>query len=462
MLEVVAPQSLLDALDGNVAILDATGCVLATNTNWDQFAAQNGGPAKAAYIGSNYFAALAPAVADGDVFAAAVRVGLDEAINSGTPFVAKYPCHAPGEQRWFEISARRFTQDGAHFLIVTNRDVTALNAAIESQRTSTFLANFASVERWAEADSVVLANAEGQILYCSNGAGRMLGVEPSAMAATRLEHLYPNAFTKGWAAARVGLHAPNQLRWRAEIQSENGSTIIEAEAFDLPVPGQHTPLVMIKNRNVSDQAREAARHTIIAREMAHRVRNVLAVVQSIARQTSKGASSIDEFLEKLLRRIAGLANSNELLLKPPAEQITLRALAELQLKDFVDWPDPRLAVTGSSTVIARDHVQLLGMALHELATNSVKYGALSESDGQISLRAEEQASGIMISWRETSGAIMGSRTQSGLGASILTSVMERSMPASVHYQIQPGLLEWRCSIETTHIDAEEPAVSELD
>lgn len=462
MPEIVVQQSLLDALDGNVAILDASGRILATNANWNQFAQENGGQRGEAYIGSNYFAALAPAVSRGDTFATEVKLGLSEAINSGAPLVAEYPCDAPEEERWFEISARRFTQGNARFLIVTHRNVTAVKAALDSQRASTLLANLASVERWAEADSVVLANAEGQILYCSNGAGQMLGVEPSAMAGMSLERLYSNAFAGGWLAARAGLSAPNQLRWRAEIESENGSNIIEAEAFDLPVPGQNTPLVMIKNRNVSDQAQEAARHTIIAREMAHRVRNVLAVVQSIARQTSKGVSSIDEFLEKLLRRIAGLAHSNELLLKPSTEQITLKALAELHLKDFVDWPDSRLAVSGSATVIARDHVQLLGMALHELATNSVKYGALSEPDGQISLRAEDQASGVTISWKETSGAIKGSRKQSGLGASILTSVMERSMPATVHYHIQPGLLEWRCTIETTRIDAEEPAISELD
>ena len=123
-------------------------------------------------------------------------------------------------------------------------------------------------------------------------------------------------------------------------------------------------------------------------ELSHRSKNLLTIVQAIADQTLRGCNDLNEFKNRFDSRLQGLAASNDLLARGDWQGTSLNALIELQLAPFIDLPSPQIEIHGPNVDLATEAAQALGLALHELATNAVKYGALSVSQGRISISWE--------------------------------------------------------------------------
>lgn len=189
-------------------------------------------------------------------------------------------------------------------------------------------------------------------------------------------------------------------------------------------------------REMDVLAQEAAHADLFAREMAHRLKNALAIVQSLAFQTFGHSSAAAEAFAGRLKTIAE-ANEllNEHISRPTAD---VREVVQNALKLF---KPQRLTVSNEceTCVIADQQVISLAMAVHELGTNAIKYGAWSNAEGQVAVRIAEEGDELRFSWRESGGPVPEVPSANGFGTRLLQragrDVVLRYEPTGLFYSV---------------------------
>jgi two-component sensor histidine kinase len=170
---------------------------------------------------------------------------------------------------------------------------------------------------------------------------------------------------------------------------------------------------------IETMRRQAESADLFAREMAHRLKNALAIVQSIAFQTLGGETAQTG---KFSARLKALADTHDLLSehveKPTAD---VADVVQVALRPFADG-DQRLRVDSAPISIAGQQAVSLALALHELGTNASKYGAWSGPNGRVSVRIEEAGDRIRLTWQEQDGPPVQPPTSSGFGTKLLERV----------------------------------------
>src|SRR5262245_28055008 len=170
-------------------------------------------------------------------------------------------------------------------------------------------------------------------------------------------------------------------------------------------------------------AARAAHAALLTREVTHRSKNLLAVVISLTNQIARQSESVEEFRERLAGRLQALGRSKDLLVTDEWKGADLAELVRTQLRPFVDPDSSRLTLDGPPLFLHADAVRNLGLALHELATNAAKYGALTVDEGTIAvqwrLRGGERGTLLELSWVELAGCRARSRKRDGFGSLVL-------------------------------------------
>ena len=159
----------------------------------------------------------------------------------------------------------------------------------------------------------------------------------------------------------------------------------------------------------------AARDTIVendrvADELRHRTDNLFAVLTAIVRLSARGADEVEDLSEKVQRRIEALAAAHRVSLSASgleSDSSDLRTLVEAVMKPYRNSNADRIDIVGDSFQLPRKHVTPLGLSLHELATNAIKYGALSRSDGRVHIDWEVEGDFMVVHWIERPGQAIG-------------------------------------------------------
>jgi two-component sensor histidine kinase len=179
-----------------------------------------------------------------------------------------------------------------------------------------------------------------------------------------------------------------------------------------------------------EEAREAER--LLALELQHRVRNNLAVVEALATQSARDAEGLDLFLERFLGRLRSLSTAHVLLSREAGEVVGLGALVESVLAPFSSGG--RISWSGEPIRLRAREAQTLSLCLHELATNAVKYGALSGETGTVSVSWSMRSGDLVcLRWVERGGPRVLAPARSGSGAALLRRGVAPSRPARVVY-----------------------------
>ena len=215
--------------------------------------------------------------------------------------------------------------------------------------------------------------------------------------------------------------------------------------------GQPTNIIALVT-DITDRKLHEEQVNLLLREVNHRSKNMLALVLAVARQTA--SSKPEDFIRRFEERIQALAASQNLLVKNEWRGVEIQELIRSQLAHFKDLIGTRVLLRGPSLSISASAAQTLGMALHELATNAGKYGALSNECGHVELRWDvERGSGssrtFSICWCESSGpSVMAPRRQ-GFGSTVIGVITKASLDAEVDLDYAPGGLSWRleCPLE---------------
>jgi len=226
-------------------------------------------------------------------------------------------------------------------------------------------------------------------------------------------------------------------RWSGELHhtTKDGHVLTVESQIEL-VPLGDRRLVLESTRDVTDRKRWEKRRQLLVNELSHRVKNTLAVVQSLARQTLRTTDSGEDFVERFDGRLAALAGAHKLLVESEWAGAELGALAFDQLRAYSGGDPGRLQFEGDRVLLSPDIATPFGLVLHELATNAAKYGAFSTSNGQVGLRWKLGNNGrrLTVTWTERGGPPVQPPGAQGFGGVLI----EKSLPgAKVHRDFQP-------------------------
>lgn len=174
---------------------------------------------------------------------------------------------------------------------------------------------------------------------------------------------------------------------------------------------------------------------LLMRELTHRSKNLLAVIQAMARQTARHSGSVDSFIERFGARLHALAGSHDLLVQESWQRASISELINSQLGHYSDLVGTQIQMKGPAVYLTPDAAQNLGMALHEMATNAAKYGALSVPKGQVAITWEWKGQGsrrvLRLLWREKGGPAVTPPTSRGFGSQVIERNLTRALGADV-------------------------------
>lgn len=204
----------------------------------------------------------------------------------------------------------------------------------------------------------------------------------------------------------------------------------------------------------ASESRQAADNEVrfLMREVAHRSKNQMTVIAAMARQTARGASDVPSYVQAFERRILGLARSTDLLLTHGRAGVALQELVESQIAPFSPPDSGRVSIAGPAVRLNMQAAQILGMALHELSTNAVKYGAFGEGGGSLTVGWTVSDTHLGFFWRETVPQVLVSNERVGFGTTVLKSMVGHSLGAEVERLCHANGMEWRFSIPLDSID----------
>ncbi|MEM6639269.1 MAG: HWE histidine kinase domain-containing protein [Pseudomonadota bacterium] len=157
---------------------------------------------------------------------------------------------------------------------------------------------------------------------------------------------------------------------------------------------------------------------LLVRELNHRVRNILSLVQSLSVQSRASATSIEHYAELLEKRIIALSGAHNLLTRSNMSGVELRELAELEFQPYAQDP-PRTVIGGPDVWLRPDAGPIIALILHELTSNAAKHGALSNALGTVHFHWRHEREGLLIQWRENGGPPVTLPEKQGFGRSII-------------------------------------------
>ena len=194
-------------------------------------------------------------------------------------------------------------------------------------------------------------------------------------------------------------------------------------------------------RDITERKEREEKEHLLMREINHRAKNMLSVVDSIAHQTA--TRNPEDFVERFSERIQALSANQDLLVRNEWRGVEIEDLVQAQLAPFADLVGSRVAVHGPKLHLNAASAQAVGLALHELATNAGKYGALSKDIGRVDISWGIVGDTFTMSWTECEGPPVSAPNRRGFGTIVMEALAERSVDGKVDLDYAPSGVTWR-------------------
>jgi PAS domain S-box-containing protein len=219
------------------------------------------------------------------------------------------------------------------------------------------------------------------------------------------------------------------VRWAetlglAHLQGERGAAGVVGTVADITGRKQHEE-----------------REHLLMREVNHRAKNMLSVVDAIAHQTA--TRNPEDFIKRFSERIQALSANQELLVRGEWKGVETEDLVRAQLAPFADLIGSRIAVHGRKLRLKAAGAQAIGLALHELATNAGKYGALSTDRGRVDISWGTDGDTFTMSWVERDGPPVSAPKRPGFGTIVMEAMTARSVDGTVDHDYAHSGVTWR-------------------
>ncbi|WP_404480345.1 CHASE domain-containing protein [Novosphingobium sp. BL-52-GroH] len=192
---------------------------------------------------------------------------------------------------------------------------------------------------------------------------------------------------------------------------------------------------------------QASIRNSLTRELNHRVKNTLANVLSIAALTRRRSTDIDDFTDSLTARIRALSATHDLLSQSNWGNAALGDVVRSELAPYMEGHESHVATSGPEIKLAPNDAMSLGLAIHELATNAAKYGALSTIEGRVHVDWDLLSPDLAeIHWREEGGPPVGEPRKRGFGRDLIEKIVAHELKSEVDLRFSPGGVECRLKV----------------
>ncbi|MCK6449287.1 MAG: PAS domain S-box protein [Alphaproteobacteria bacterium] len=289
-------------------------------------------------------------------------------------------------------------------------------------------------------DAIMSLTLEGRIMSWNPAAERLFGHGGDEMHGRLLASLVPEdsvaAVTERIAAVRAG----DSTRLETTFRHQSGEPVAVAlSAAPVRASAGTVFAISVVARDIGASKRQEERRNVLIQELNHRVKNTLSILQSIAMQTLKGVDAAKR--QDFLSRLMALSRCHDLLTDTAWENAELGALLLRTLAPYrSDRASERLALNGPLVRLPPSTALSLALALHELATNAVKYGALSVPAGRVAvdwqIEPRESGQALRINWREHDGPPVVPPQEHGFGSRLLRGLGTQA-GASVQHEFRP-------------------------
>jgi PAS domain S-box-containing protein len=278
------------------------------------------------------------------------------------------------------------------------------------------------------------------IVYWNRGAERLYGYTAAEAEGRRTHELLQTRAPV--PIEDIDAQIVDRGSWYGELThtTRDGRDIV-VESRIVRVSYDDDTYALETNRDITERKRHEEREHLLVREMNHRAKNMLGLVQAIARQTA--TRNPEDFIQRFSERIRALAANQDLLIRHEWQGVEVEDLVRAQLAPFADLIGSRIVVQGPKLRVKPAGAQAIGLALHELATNAGKYGALSTDMGRVDIRWATDGDIFTMSWVERAGPPVSAPRQQGFGTIVMEAMAESSLEGKVDLDYSPSGVTWR-------------------
>jgi PAS domain S-box-containing protein len=312
-------------------------------------------------------------------------------------------------------------------------------------------------------NGILVVDEQGTIRRVNSSAERLFGYSRSELLGQNIEVLVPGSAAQIHGAFREAHQRAPSARSMAAGRDLSGhrkdGSEFPVEIGLNPVARNGTRGILATVTDISERKRADDRQQFLIRELQHRTANLFAVIQFIANRSLSEGQSILEARKELNARLEALARAHAILADAAWQGAPLSEVLKRELSAFSD----RLSVEGCELIVNAPAAQQFAMIVHELATNAIKYGALSTKNGHIAVEGRIERNGpdalFLFQWKEMGGPRVATPTRKGFGSIILIdSAKQFGRRVALNYE--PDGLSYELLLPVSAIAAEGHPIEE--
>jgi two-component system CheB/CheR fusion protein len=301
-------------------------------------------------------------------------------------------------------------------------------------------------------DAMIVSRPDGTIISWNRGAERMYGYTADEMVGKSRCPIIPPEETAGWkrCLGRVlrGEEVPQLEVSRLRKDGERLHVAVTLSALK-DAEGRVTA-VSLSERDITERKRAEDQQKLLLAELDHRVKNTLAVVGSLVTRTLAAGGPPERLAEAIQRRIKAMGKAHQLLTQTHWAGVQIRDIVRQQLEGYRSRRSRTLEVSGPSVLLPPNTALTLSVALHELAANAVKYGALSVPQGRVEVtwrvgEGKPRKRRLALDWRESGGPKVPQAHKPGFGTELITRSIAFELDGIAKLDYRPEGLH--CRIE---------------
>jgi PAS domain S-box-containing protein len=353
-----------------------------------------------------------------------------------------------GTYRWFLSRAMPIRDERTGKVVRwfgTNTDITEhLSEAERNAQLATIVST--------SPDAIISLSETGTVLSWNPGAEEMFGYTADEIIGTSERILFTEDADQEFEEKYQHLRHGDHVARDAVRRRKDGSLInVAINAAPMRRPDGRIIGFSAVLRDISERKRVEKHLRVVMRELSHRTKNLLAVIMAMVRQTARTTTDVAVLQAELIQRLQSLSASHDLLVAEDWAGASLEDLVGAVLQPFVGNASEALECEGPPVFVNATAAQNLGLALHELATNAAKYGALSTPGGRVRVAwsLEPDSEGmprLVISWTEHGGPAVKPPEVKGFGHVVIARVAAQALNASVVYEFPREGVRWTIAL----------------
>lgn len=354
-----------------------------------------------------------------------------------------------GSVRWISSRGRFFLDASGNpeRMVSLSFDVTQRKTA---ERTNAELASIVA----SSIDAIVSIDLAGRVTSWNAGAERLFDLPSHEIIGRTLRGVFDSMSAEERAGHFQRLIAGDAHEF--ELRKERpGAEPLDLSVTSAPMRDGEGEIIgaSLIIRDVSVQKHREEHVRFLMRELTHRSKNLLAVIQAMARQSVTRGMTPEEFVRRFTDRLAGLAGSHDLLSSVDWKGASLMDLIRSQLSHYEDLFGSRILLEGEDITIRPSAAQNIGIALHELSTNAAKYGALSNESGTVTISWSDASDTLHLTWREMGGPLVKAPTRQGFGQTVMDKITGRALGGKSAVEFAPDGVVWRLEAAMASVSA---------